>query len=60
MNTGSSDLFNFKPHELTLIIPCGITLASLGNSIIKRATKKRPNKLSRREIYLTPYLSFLD
>jgi len=28
--------FNFKPHELTLIIPSGIIMASLGNSIIKR------------------------
>jgi hypothetical protein len=40
--------FNFKPHELTLVAPCGITMASLGNSIIKEQTKKRPDKLSGR------------
>ena len=40
MYNGSNDSFNFKPHELTLVIPFGITMASLGNSIIKRANKK--------------------
>ena len=42
--------FNFKPHELTLVIPSGITMASLGNSIIKRANKKRPDIVSGRQI----------
>jgi hypothetical protein len=51
MYNGSNDSFNFKPHELTFIIPDRIMMASLGNSIIKRAKKIVPTKLSGREIY---------
>ena len=63
MYNGSNDSFNFKPHELTLITPFGITMASLGNSIIKRAVfaynlqktankKTSRQKLSGRKFYL--------
>jgi len=58
MYNGSNDSFNFKPHELTLVVPFGITMASLGNSIIKEQTKKRPDKNVGTQIYITaPLLS---
>jgi len=43
--------------KLTLVIPFGITMASLGNSIIKEQTKKRPDKNCRdaNSIYSRPY-----
>ena len=60
MYNGSNDSFNFKPHELTLVIPFEITMASLGNSIIKRANKKTSRQNCRDAKYiLAPLLSML-
>ena len=51
--------FNFKPHELTLVIQLNyFGLAWQFN--YQKSNKKRPNKLLGRQIYLTPNLSNND
>jgi len=59
MNEGSSDLFNFKPHEIDRNNPFRNYLGLAWQFNYQKSNKKRPNKCWDVKFIITPYLSIM-